>query len=50
MYKNRQYACEQINKIFGTNIRVIKNNTVKGGDKDGEVQHRTKDDKGDSEL
>ena len=50
MYKNRQYACEQINKIFGTNIRVIKNNTVKGGEKDGEVQHRTKDDKGDSEL
>ena len=50
MYKNRQYACEQINKIFGTNIRVIKNNTVKGGEKDGEIQYRTKDDKGDGEL
>ena len=50
MYKNRQYACERINKIFGTNIRVVKNNTVKGGENDGKVQSRTENTKGDFEL
>ena len=50
MYKNRQYACEQINKIFGTNIRVVKNNTVKGGENDGKVQSRTENTKGDTKL
>ena len=50
MFKNRQYACELINKIFGTNIRVVKNNTVKGGEEDGEIHARTKGDKGKSEL
>lgn len=50
MYKNRQYACEQINKIFGTNIRVVKNNTVKGGEKDGEIQSRIENTKGDTKL
>lgn len=50
MYKNRQYACERINKIFGTNIRVVKNNTVKGGENDGKVQSRTENTKGDTKL
>lgn len=50
MYKNRQYACERINKIFGTNIRVVKNNTVKGGENDGKVQSRTENTKGDAKL
>lgn len=50
MYKNRQYACERINKIFGTNIRVVKNNTVKGGENNGEVQSGTTNTKGDPEL
>lgn len=44
MYKNREFACKQINEMFGTNIRVIKNsevknpvNDVKGGEEGGEV-------------
>lgn len=37
MFKNREYACKRLNELFGTNIKVIKNNTVKGGETNGEV-------------
>ena len=29
MYKNREFACNKINEMFGTNIRVVKNSDIK---------------------
>ena len=45
MYKNRQFACNRINEMFGTSIRVVKNNDikkqVKESESNGEIHDRT---------
>ena len=32
MFKNRQFACNKINEMLGTNIRVVKCSSVKQKD------------------
>ena len=39
MYANRKSACEELNKKFGLNVKVVKNNNFENSyDQDGEKE------------